>query len=764
MRLIEGGLPETQAWRILLLLAPGEPLGLAFLLSLSLIRANDGELIVAVIVPEATETAVAAARETLNKARNASSPDDPIFYVILEDKNPELGIAKLVNQASVNLVVARGDSPIPHRLNQVSCAVAALRGDWLDEEIDDFSIPNDATRLRVLLPTAGGPNTAHALEFLTALAEDYADITAVYVANPAYGPNQEALGWSRLRQIVNYVDAGDAVRTNVILADNVINGIVEEAANYDLVIIGASRESSIDKVLFGDIPAAVVRKSKTPVMIVRQPKATFQSLLDAISWQMQRVFPRMPLQERTQAYVRIRRNARPDQDFFLLISLATLIAALGLIVNSPAVVIGAMLVAPLMSPIVGTGLAIVLGDAVFLRRSMGAVVKGMLLAIFFGALAGFLYTNPGLNNELMARTQPSLIDLGIALFSGFAAAYALCRSDAAGALPGVAIAAALVPPLATAGITLTNGYFAEALGALLLFITNFVAISTATAVMFLALGFRPAVDQKVRQSVRKRSVRAAFVLLGVVAVMLGVFTYQLASEQARSSRVREVLSAELERVASAQLDEVETLHFFEDESGATVLKVAITARSQRPILYQQVLEIQQTVGSTLQAEGILDKLELQVTVFEVTALDPLVPPTATPTPTVTPTFTPGPTPTQTPVPSPTPTQTPMPTATAVPTETAVPSPTAAATATPLPTATFTPLPSPTPETAVVIYQYGLNLRADPSTSAPILTVLTPDTEVVLLPEQAEENQILWQHVRVNDQEGWVAAEFLAKNP
>jgi uncharacterized hydrophobic protein (TIGR00271 family) len=762
MRLIEGGLPETQAWRVLLLLAPNEPLGLAFLMSLSLIRANDGELIVAVIVPEATETAVATARETLNKARSAASPDDPIYFVILEDKDPELGIAKLVDQASVNLVIARGDSPIPHRLNRVNCAVAALRGDWLDEEIDDFSIPNDAAHLRVLLPTAGGPNTAHALEFLTALAEDYADITAVYIANPAYGPNQEALGWSRLRQIMNYVDAGDAVHTNVILADNVINGIVDEAANYDLVIIGASRESSIDKVLFGDIPAAVVRKSKTPVMIVRQPKATFQNIVDAFSWQMQRVFPRMPMQERTQAYVRIRRNARPDQDFYLLISLATLIAALGLIVNSPAVVIGAMLVAPLMSPIVGTGLAIVLGDAIFLRRSMGAVVKGMLLAIFFGALAGFLYTNPDLNNELMARTQPSLIDLGIALFSGFAAAYALCRSDAAGALPGVAIAAALVPPLATVGITLTNGYFAEAFGALLLFVTNFVAISTATAVMFLALGFRPSVDQKVRQSVRKRSVRAAFALLGVVAVMLVIFTYQLASEQARSSRVREVLSAELERVASAQLDEVETLQFFEDESGATVLKVAITARSQRPILHQQVLDIQQAVGSTLQAEGILDKLQLQVTVFEVTALDPLVPPTATPTPTVTPTFTPGPTPTQTPSPTAAPTQTPTSTATAVPTETAVPLPTA--TATPQSTATAIPLPTPTPETAVVIYQYGLNLRAEPSTNASVLTMLTFDTEVVLLPEQVESDDILWQHVRINDQEGWVAAEFLVKNP
>jgi hypothetical protein len=244
--------------------------------------------------------------------------------------------------------------------------------------------------------------------------------------------------------------------------------------------------------------------------------------------------------------------------------------------------------------------------------------------------------------------------------------------------------------------------------------------------------------------------------------MLVIFTYQLASEQARSSRVREVLSAELERVASAQLDEVETLQFFEDESGATVLKVAITARSQRPILHQQVLDIQQAVGSTLQAEGILDKLQLQVTVFEVTALDPLVPPTATPTPTVTPTFTPGPTPTQTPSPTAAPTQTPTSTATAVPTETAVPLPTA--TATPQSTATAIPLPTPTPETAVVIYQYGLNLRAEPSTNASVLTMLTFDTEVVLLPEQVESDDILWQHVRINDQEGWVAAEFLVKNP
>ncbi|RMG93204.1 MAG: DUF389 domain-containing protein, partial [Chloroflexi bacterium] len=147
------------------------------------------------------------------------------------------------------------------------------------------------------------------------------------------------------------------------------------------MIIGASMESPIDKILFGDVTAAVVRESKTPVMVARRPKDRIGNWAGQLAWWFQRLIPRLSLAERTDAYVRIRRGARPDTDFYVLISLAAIIAALGLVVDSAAVVIGAMLVAPLMSPIVGIGLAIVLGDTRFLRLSLGAVLRGVVLAV-----------------------------------------------------------------------------------------------------------------------------------------------------------------------------------------------------------------------------------------------------------------------------------------------------------------------------------------------------------------------------------------------
>ncbi|MEZ4645706.1 MAG: DUF389 domain-containing protein [Chloroflexota bacterium] len=252
---------------------------------------------------------------------------------------------------------------------------------------------------------------------------------------------------------------------------------------------------------------------------------------------MRNLLPRLDLRQRTDAYVRIRRGARPDTDFFVLIGLSAMIAALGLLVNSPAVVIGAMLVAPLMSPIVGAGMAVVLGDARFLRLSLGAVARGVVLAIMVGALAGLLRMGQPPTAEILARTQPTMLDLAIALFSGMAGAYALCHSDAAGALPGVAIATALVPPLATVGISLSTGHYASALGALLLFTTNFVAISSATALIFLLLGFRPPQLPKERRVVQARSARIAVLLLITVSLLLGVTTFQLAQTSAQQDRI-----------------------------------------------------------------------------------------------------------------------------------------------------------------------------------------------------------------------------------
>ncbi|MEJ2751209.1 MAG: TIGR00341 family protein, partial [Chloroflexota bacterium] len=443
------------------------------------------------------------------------------------------------------------------------------------------------------------------------------------------------LGKSRLQETIKFVDGDGRINTKLITAPSISQGISQAAADYDLVLIGASTESSIDKVIFGNITDEVVRQSKKPVAVIREPHKPLSHLLGEVSWRLQRVIPRLSLNDRTDTYVRIRRGARPNIDFYVLISLSALIAALGLIANSAAVVIGAMLVAPLMSPMVAVGLAMVLGDVRFLRLALGAVTRGAVLAVGLGAVVGLMQIGNELTPELLARTQPSMIDLLIALFSGMAAAYAMSKSLAAAALPGVAIAAALVPPLATAGVSFTAGFYLESLGALLLFVTNFVAITVAAAFVFLVLGFRPTREQKERKEVRARSAQVAFILLVLVSLILVTTTYLLNEKNRDMARIHDVTQQELYDVTGAELAEM-TIDEFDNRE----LKLSIVARSTRPIGYREVQELQSAIGEQLVADDIIDEIELTMTVILVTELDPLIPPTPTPGPSPTPEPTP----------------------------------------------------------------------------------------------------------------------------
>lgn len=749
MQIIDGQLPEEKLWRALVMLAPDEGLRRAWQLALALAQANSGQLIVGIYIADMNPAGQTAARSYAQKLEQSLAEDDVATILLLASAEFNKDLAKFVESAAIDLLVAPVDGSLSYNLNRISCAVAAIRGDEVRNK-DDTVAQNLDKLTHIIVPTAGGPNTAHALTFLLPLTNNV-KVTAVYIA-PSYLENEKALGRTRLRQLMQFIDANDRIETEVKTAPSVAKGIVDLAQeSCDLIMIGASQESSIDKILFGDTPAAVVRQSQKPVVIVRQPRSRLGHWRDNFAWWMRRYIPRMDIKARTEAYTRIRRSARPDLDFFILISLSTIIAALGLIINSPAVVIGAMLVAPLMSPIVGTGLAVVLGDTRFIRLSVGAVVRGVILAILVSAIAGLLRLDQPPTNELLARTQPSLIDLAIALFSGLAGAYALCRSDAAGALPGVAIAAALVPPLATVGISLTAGRFGHAFGAMLLFTANFVAISSATAVMFLILGFRPTVSQKTRQAVQARSVRAAIISLAIVSALIVGFTFQLAQEQARLARINEVTEEKLAEVANASLDEMSIDTF---ENG--FLSLDVTARSTSPLPHRVVEELQTAIGATLKDENILETFALTLEVIEVTKLDPEVPPTLTPTSTPTLTFTPGPTPTSTPAVTATPTTQPTETSTPTVLPTETPTQTFTPTATPTPSAT----PTATPQTAVIVYPFGLNLRSSPSLAAEVITVLPNDTVVILLNGVEAADGFVWQEILFDGEVGWLSAEFL----
>lgn len=179
--------------------------------------------------------------------------------------------------------------------------------------------------------------------------------------------------------------------------------------------------------------------------------------------------------------------------FIALMGLSVAIAALGILSDSTAVVIGAMLVAPLMGPVLGVSAALVMGWPRRVVRQALLIIVASALAVLLAAIISF--TIPGgsgpLPGELLARTSPNLIDLGIALAAGAVGAYGQVRRQAVDALPGAAIAVALVPPLSVVGIALQLTEWQMALGAFMLFLLNVVGMVASAAITFIAAGFVP---------------------------------------------------------------------------------------------------------------------------------------------------------------------------------------------------------------------------------------------------------------------------------
>ncbi|MDN3646272.1 DUF389 domain-containing protein [Pontixanthobacter aestiaquae] len=209
------------------------------------------------------------------------------------------------------------------------------------------------------------------------------------------------------------------------------------------------------------------------------------------------------------------------------------IAILGLLLSSPAVVIGAMLLSPLMDPIMGLGFALAIGDYKWLRRSAISLAWGSLMAIGLCSLVVFLSPIQDITSEIASRTRPNLFDLLVAVFSALAGAYAMIRGRE-GTIVGVAIATALMPPLAVVGFGLATFNWTVFSGALLLYVTNLMAIALIAALMARIYGFRTALSEKQSQF-QNIAIIVVFIAL---AVPLGLSLRQIAWEANAARQVR----------------------------------------------------------------------------------------------------------------------------------------------------------------------------------------------------------------------------------
>jgi uncharacterized hydrophobic protein (TIGR00271 family) len=227
------------------------------------------------------------------------------------------------------------------------------------------------------------------------------------------------------------------------------------------------------------------------------------------------------------------RSAKLTQ-FWVLLVLASLIAAGGVVGDSTPAVIGAMIIAPLATPIYGVALASVVGSRRHLRDALLLLVSGIVVNILLGmlvALVTFERVPLDANPQITGRTAPTVLDLGIAVAVGVAGCFALVRRDIVNILAGVAIAISLVPVLAVVGITLGSGRLDLAWGATILFLTNAAAIIVAGVVVFTAAGYqRDAAARGARAGRRAKVLIAVFILVLVIPLTVAsVRTYRYES-------------------------------------------------------------------------------------------------------------------------------------------------------------------------------------------------------------------------------------------
>ena len=423
----------------------------------------------------------------------------------VREHNPDLVVMGMDVSAHGQRFSAVADAVI----DAVHCAVLAIR-------------PSDEIGIERVLVGIDGTDEAMAALSLAVLASDGLSVplSVVHVRDPAL---------SRTFAAAVIAEAADAVPSwldaegHVVEAQHPGQGLLANSRATDLLFLASPHRRGLARVASGKTLDQTLRHDDAHVAVLAHaPGRDLGRTRRLRSW-LRSLRPALTPLEKESIEWRAAANAPLTTDYMILLGVSALLASFGLLQDSVAVVIGAMLVAPLLGPLAAASTGLVTARVDVVARSVFTLLAGIIGVVVTALGVGTVIPIGVPTEEMLARGSPSIIDLGVAISAGVVGAYATARKDIPAALAGVAIAAALVPPICTTGLALGLRDADLALGSFLLFTVNTISVVVVGAVVLWWMGLRPSDDRR-RSAGWAAAVMAA--VLAFVMVVAGLDAFQ----------------------------------------------------------------------------------------------------------------------------------------------------------------------------------------------------------------------------------------------
>ena len=409
------------------------------------------------------------------------SSGDPVALALAE-----------VESLKANVLLLGADGQLAGNLPYWRTVDRLLRFGPCDVVVVDPGDSDGRSMDRVFLPF-GGASRHHALRVGVELAEANRAVAVPFLVGTNVGHDSTEVARRELATELAEagVDESEFVQPAVDVAKRPLESVAKHSHGFGLMLTGSNSVALLRR-LRGTGGRAVSQPipQASAIALVRRRRVVATNFFSVLTERISLQIPKLKPRDRVDLFDRLQEGSRLNVDFVFMLGLSAAIAALGLLQDSVAIVIGAMLVAPLMTPLIGCGLALTQGNTRLFGKSTKAAGFGVLGALLVSFVIGLLTWRFEMTPALLSRGGPNLLDLPIAFFSGMAAAYAMSRPSLLATLAGVAIATALVPPLATVGIALSHAQWQLAFGASTLFVTNFVAIILGAGIVFRLVGMK----------------------------------------------------------------------------------------------------------------------------------------------------------------------------------------------------------------------------------------------------------------------------------